>query len=101
MARKKTLSLPVAIRRGWVEPDLDYSIRRQCALAGIPRSGLYYEPATESEQNLSLMRLIDEQYLRRPEYGSPRMTDWLRDRGHWLILLDSGAILTLTWLVLR
>jgi len=27
--------------------------------------------------NLLLMRLIDEQYLRHPEYGSPRMTDWL------------------------
>ena len=28
------------------------------------------------------MRLIDEQYLRHPEYGYPRMTDWLRDEGH-------------------
>ena len=82
MARKKTLSLPVATRRGWVEPDLDFSIRRQCTLAGISRSGFYYEPATESEQNLLLMRLIDQQYLRRPEYGSPRMTDWLREQGH-------------------
>ena len=82
MARKKTLSLPVATRRGWVEPDLDFSIRRQCTLAGISRSGFYYDPATESEQNLLLMRLIDQQYLRRPEYGSPRMTDWLREQGH-------------------
>ena len=28
------------------------------------------------------MRLIDEQYMKRPEYGSPRMTDWLRNQGH-------------------
>lgn len=28
------------------------------------------------------MRLIDEQYMKRPEYGSPRMTDWLRDEGY-------------------
>ena len=28
------------------------------------------------------MRLIDEQYLRHPEYGYPRMTDWLRDEGY-------------------
>ncbi len=28
------------------------------------------------------MRLIDEQYLRHPEFGYPRMTDWLRDQGH-------------------
>lgn len=28
------------------------------------------------------MRLIDEQYLVHPEFGYPRMTDWLRDQGH-------------------
>ena len=28
------------------------------------------------------MRLIDEQYMRHPEFGSPRMCDWLRDKGH-------------------
>jgi putative transposase len=28
------------------------------------------------------MRLIDEQYLRRPFYGVPKMTDWLRKQGH-------------------
>ncbi len=36
-----------------------------------------------SLEDLLLMRLIDEQYLRHPEYGSPRMTDWLCDeQGH-------------------
>ena len=28
------------------------------------------------------MRLIDEQYLRHPEYGSPRMTNWLNTQGY-------------------
>jgi len=28
------------------------------------------------------MRLIDEQYMRHPEFGYPRMTDWLYDQGH-------------------
>ena len=32
--------------------------------------------------NLTLMRLIDEQYMRHPEYGSPRMTDWLQLQGY-------------------
>jgi putative transposase len=27
------------------------------------------------------MRLIDEQYLRQPDFGSPRMTDWLKTQG--------------------
>jgi putative transposase len=80
MARKKALSLPLSTRRSWVVPNPDYSIRRQCRLAGVSRSGFYYEPVPETEENLSLMRLIDEQYLAHPEYGYPRMTDWLRKK---------------------
>jgi putative transposase len=58
------------------------SIRRQCELIGLSRSTLYYEPASESELNLQLMRLIDEQYLRTPFYGRPRMTAHLRRLGY-------------------
>lgn len=36
----------------------------------------------ESEENLLVMRLIDEQYTRTPFYGSPRLTAWLRSQGH-------------------
>jgi putative transposase len=82
VARKKTLSLPVDVRRTWVEPNPVYSIRRQCRLAGISRSNYNYEPVSESKENLELMRLMDEQYLRHPEFGSPRMTDWLHDQGY-------------------
>ena len=42
------------------------SIRHQCALIGLPRSQYYYTPASETSENLALMRLIDEQYLRTP-----------------------------------
>jgi putative transposase len=82
MAQKKALSLPLSTRRSWVEPSQDFSIRRQCKLAGVPRAGLYYTPAPETVDNLLLMRLIDEQYMRRPEYGYPRMTDWLHGQGY-------------------
>lgn len=70
------------MRRQWIKPDRKYSIRRQCKLAGISRSGFYYKPVAETDENLALMRLIDEQYLRQPDYGSPRMTDWLKTQGH-------------------
>jgi putative transposase len=50
-------------------------------LLGLDRSGLYYEPAGESPDNLRLMRLIDEQYLTTPFYGSRRMAAWLERRG--------------------
>ena len=61
-------------------PDL--SIRRQCELVGLNRSTFYYLPATESEDNLLLMRLLDEQYMRTPFYGWPRMTAYLRKQGY-------------------
>ena len=68
--------------RGLVEeghPRL--SIRRQCELLGLNRSTWYYQAAEESEENLCLMRRIDEQYLRTPFYGSRRMTAWLQQAG--------------------
>jgi putative transposase len=71
---KKSLALPIEQRRKWIEPCADLSIRIQCELAGISRSGLYYEPLGESPLNLQLMRQIDEQYLVTPFYGSRRMT---------------------------
>lgn len=58
------------------------SIRRQCELIGLHRSTFYAVPAGETAFNLHLMRLIDEQYLRTPFYGYPRMTAVLRRQGH-------------------
>jgi putative transposase len=52
----------------------DISVRRQCKLLGVNRSGLYYQALGESEENLQLMRLLDEQYTRTPFYGSRKMT---------------------------
>jgi putative transposase len=69
-------------RRTLVEVDHpDLSIRRQCALLGLNRSTLYYEPTGETPEDLRLMRLIDEQYTACPFYGSRRMTAWLDQRG--------------------
>jgi putative transposase len=56
----------------------EISVRRQCELLGVNRAGLYYEPLGESQENLRLMRLLDEQYTKTPFYGSRRMTEWLR-----------------------
>ena len=58
------------------------SIRRQCELLGLSRSTLYYGAVEETEANLCLMRLIDEQYLATPFYGSRRMKVWLTAGGH-------------------
>jgi len=60
----------------------EISLRRQCELLGVNRSGLYYQPAGESELNLLLMRLIDEEYTRLPFYGSRRWVEWLDEQGY-------------------
>jgi putative transposase len=49
------------------------SVIRQCELLSISRSGLYYEPVKQSEENLAIMRLLDEQYLRTPFYGVEKL----------------------------
>ena len=63
--------------------DSDLSISRQCDLLGLPRSS-YYRPRVctiESNENLELMRVIDEEFLRHPFYGSRKMRDYLNRRG--------------------
>ncbi len=75
-----------------IEKDnLKISVPRQCELLSIHRSGLYYQPCLESEENLSVMRLMDEQYFKTPFYGVRRLTTWLHAQGFkinrkWLAL---------------
>jgi putative transposase len=71
------------VKRQFVEPEHHFiSVRRQCQLLGLSRSGLYYQPAGESPENLTFMRLLDEQYTRAPFYGVLRMTAWLNQQGY-------------------
>ena len=55
---------------------------RQCELLGVSRSGFYYTPAQENPATLALMRLIDEQFMETPFYGTRQMTWHLRRQGH-------------------
>jgi putative transposase len=54
------------------------SIVRQCRLLDINRSGLYYQPKGISEEDLTLMKLIDRQYLVTPFYGARKIAAWLK-----------------------
>ena len=73
----------MAEQRRLIEPmHPELSVVRQCELLGLPHSSYYYEPATESTENLHYMRLIDEQYLKTPFYGSRRMSVWLQTQGY-------------------
>ena len=69
---KEKLPASSDLKRPLVEPDNpQLGIRRQCELLGLNRSSYYLVPASESEEDL---RLIDQQFLRTPFYGSRRMT---------------------------
>jgi len=64
-----------------VEACGELSLQRQCELVGISRSGLYYEAVPESEENLALMRRLDELHMKYPAYGSRRLAVLLRREG--------------------
>ena len=71
-------------RRAMVErPGVDLSVRRQCALLNLARSGVYRPKPVIGAGDLALMRRIDELHLQLPFYGSRRMTFELNkeDRG--------------------
>ena len=72
----------MAEARAWVDFDNpQLSVREQCRLLGIHRSNIYYEPQPESEENLRIMRLVDEEHMRHPASGSRQIVDFLDTQG--------------------
>ena len=61
-------------RRAMVDPaKSNLSVRRQCALLALARSGVYRPKSATATNDLALMRSIDELHLKLPFYGSRRM----------------------------
>lgn len=58
------------------------SVKEQCELLSVHRSGFYYKPTAESAENLKLMRILDEQYFKTPFYGALRLTEMLKGDGY-------------------
>lgn len=69
-------------RKAMVDQAIEMSIKRQCELLKVNRSSYYYQEVPVSEDDLVLMKLIDELYLKRPTLGSRSMVDRLKDKGH-------------------
>jgi len=63
--------------KGYILQDQKISIRHQCELMDLQRSNVYYEPVGESQENLEVMRLMDEHYLDHPTHGVLQMQDFL------------------------
>src|SRR5438128_4207695 len=72
-----------AERRGLVEREASaLPVSRQCRLLAVSRASVYRQSAEITEEDCTIMALIDRQYLVRPYYGSRRMAAWLATQGH-------------------
>ena len=72
---------PFKERRLLIDKYVELSIDKQCELVSIHKSGVYYKLEPESQENLSILRLLDEQYYKTPFYGIRKLTTWLQIQG--------------------
>jgi hypothetical protein len=86
-------------RRSLLDPEHEHiSVRRQCELLGLPRSTVYYAPVPESNENLSLMKVIDAVYLENPSFGSRSIVavlvneGWEVNRKRLMRLMDIAGV---------
>jgi len=61
----------------YISDNEPLSIRRQCELLELNRSSVYYEAVGENDENLQIMRLMDEEFLEHPTHGVIQMQDFL------------------------
>jgi len=61
----------------YISEDENLSIRKQCELLELSRSSVYYEADGESQENLRIMRIMDEEFLEHPTHGVLQMQDFL------------------------
>ncbi|SFI91043.1 hypothetical protein [Nitrosomonas sp. Nm34] len=68
MSKKRILSLTK--RKEMIASHGSRSQVRQCQLLNLARSTYYYQPQPIINADLVLLRMMDEQYLKTPQYGS-------------------------------
>jgi len=63
--------------KGYVSDNESLSIRKQCKLLDLSRSSIYYDAVGENEENLRIMRLMDEEFMEHPTHGVLQIQDFL------------------------
>ncbi|TSA32983.1 MAG: IS3 family transposase [Porphyromonadaceae bacterium] len=61
----------------YISDNEQLSVRQQCKLLDLSRSTVYYEAVGESDENLRIMRLLDEEFMAQPTHGVLQMQDFL------------------------
>lgn len=59
----------------------ELSVARQAKLLGVSRSSIYYRPRPESQEELDLLKRLDELFTENPMYGSRRLQQMLKREG--------------------
>ena len=60
-----------------IDQGAELSVTRQCELLELNRTGVYYTPRPVREEDLRIMRRIDELHLEHPFYGARRLAKQL------------------------
>ena len=69
-------------RRAKLDRDhAELSIRRQCEMLGVARSGVYRKPRPVNDNDLEAMRRIDALFTARPFFGARRIARTLSEEG--------------------
>ena len=61
-----------------ITPGSELSIARQAKLLEVSRSSVYYRPKPESQEELDLLKRLDELFTENPMYGSRRLQQMLK-----------------------
>ncbi len=64
-----------------IEPHNDLSVRRQCELLNLARSGIYWEPMPMAEEDLAICKELDKLHLELPAFGSRKLSRLLKAQG--------------------
>ena len=82
---QKAQSLNRRQRKQMIDPSqTNLGVAGQCRLLNVTRSSFYYKKKPIKADDLELMRLIDEQHLKTPCWGSRSMRNHLRRLGYKL-----------------
>src|SRR5277367_5725526 len=79
--RLRARSLPRTERTSMIDQGAKLSVTRQCELLELNRTGVYYTPRPVREEDLRIMRRIDELHLEHPFYGARRLAKQLEREG--------------------
>ena len=64
-----------------IEPQHDLSVRRQCELLQLARSGVYLAPVLVAEEDLAICKELDHLHLEFPAFGSRKLSRLLKEQG--------------------